>query len=203
MTTKLSGPREALRQAIEAHAETAAHVAKLQASSERIQDQLYAAQGHIELAREADEAEQAERVRAVVSGGEVMELTRADPGAVREVERTIAACKSALAICRTEAAAAETELGYKTLRVRSLAGEVLAPKFGEILLEAEALHHALAGKLATLSFLQGSLVAGMPEILRFRALMHQLLADQNHEAVAPWKATYDALTRDAGTELPR
>ncbi len=200
---EISGPRLALKNAIEAHRDAEAHCASLRASVTRIEDQLYETRGQLEAAREKDEDTKTAHVRALVAGGDVTELTRADPDAAREVERTIDACKSALAIVKTELAEVETALGYKTMRVRSLAGEVIAPKFAEVLREAEDLRHALAVKLGILTFMQGSLPSGAPELMRFRALMHQIPADPSHSAVTPWKSSHDALMRDPSAALPR
>ncbi len=199
---EIGGPRLALKNAIELHRDAEAHCASLRASVTRIEDQLYETRGQLEAARERDEDAKIAHVRALVAGGDVAELTRADPGAVRAVESTIEACKSALAIVKTELAEVETALGYKTLHVRSLAVEVMAPKFDDILRQAEELRGALAGKLGILAFMQGWLPSGAPELMRFRALM-QIPADPSHPEVTRWRSSHDALTRDAGAELPR
>ncbi len=203
MATKLTGPRAALQTAIEAQRDFESHCDALRASVTQIENRLYEARSQLETAKAADEEAQAGQVRALIAGGDVLELTHVVPDAVAGVERTIDACKRALAVVKSELAESETALGYKTLRVRSLAGEVMAPKFGDILREAEALRHELAGKLGTMAFMQGSLPSGAPELLRFRALMQQIPADPSHPDVAPWKSSHEALTRDAGEELPR
>ena len=50
-----TGPRTALARAIEEARDSAAHCAALRTSIERIQNQLYEAQGQLERAREKDE----------------------------------------------------------------------------------------------------------------------------------------------------
>src|SRR5262249_14781064 len=132
-----------------------------------------------------------------------MELTRVDPSAMREVERTIAACKSALQHVQGELADAERNLGYKALRLRSLAGEIMASRFDEVLQEAEALRHQLAGKLGILALLRGSRPADAPEMTRLAALMQQIPGDENHPFAAPWREAYEALQSDATASLPK
>jgi len=197
-----NGPRASLAAAIEELRDSEAHCAALRASVTRIEDQLYAAQGQIDRAREQDEEAKSAQVRAIVAGDDLMVLERPASSAVAQVERTISACKQARQMVRDELAEAERSAGYKAERVRDAAGAVVAAEALDAkIAKTERLQGELEAELSVLSYLHS-------QIPRDRAAMiEKALASSDvhgeHPAVAPWRAAIDALMADANAELPR
>jgi len=200
--TETTGPRAELAKAIEAARDADARCAALRASVTRIEDQLYAAQGQREQAREKDEEAKTADVRAIVAGDDLMVLERPAPSAVAQVERTISACKHARQMVRDELAEAERSAEFKEMRVRDAAGAVVAAEsLDGLVAEAERLRSELEARAATLSLLH----AWIPRD-QVAKVEKALVSPENrsaHPAVARWKAALDALMADATAELPR
>jgi chromosome segregation ATPase len=197
-----NGPRTALAKAIEAARDAEAHCAALRASVTRIEDQLYAARGQVDRAREEDEEAKSAHVRAIVAGGDLAVLARPARSAVSEVERTIEACKSARQMVGAELAEVEQSVAFKAQRVRSAVGDVLAAEaLDGLIADAARLRGELEAREAALSFLH-------PWIPREQAArVERALAASNaqgpHPALDPWRRAVEALMADPTAELPR
>lgn len=201
-TETTNGPRTALAKAIEDARDAEAHCEALRASVTRIQNQLYAAQGQLDRAREEDEEEKTEHVRRIVAGDDMAVLERPARSAVAEVERTIEACRQARDMVAHELAEAERSVGFKLMRVRDAAGDVVAAEaLDKQIAEAERLRAEYDRASAVLRFLNH--VAPQSYTDRIAAALSPTDERGEHASIAPWRAALAALMSDANAELPR
>ena len=141
-------------------------------------------------------------MRAIVAGDDLMVLERPAPSAVAAVERTIEACKSARQMVRQELTEAERSAEFKAMRVRDVAGAVVAAEaLDDIVGDAERLRGELEAKLSVLSFIHAWVPRShAAKVERALAATH---AHGAHPAVARWQMALEELARDAAAELPK
>jgi alpha-D-ribose 1-methylphosphonate 5-triphosphate synthase subunit PhnG len=199
---KLTGPREALRQAIDSAGSAEAHVLGLRASIERIEGQLYDARRRIREARAASKLEEQSQVRALVDGAEVVELVRKARTAEAESEETVRACQAAIVVCRNELGEAESALYLAERGVQRAAARVVEAEALDGLLSAVTRAHAeLAAKTAILTFIRLRLDNETGRKID-RALAAPEEVRGEHSAVEPWRVCWESLLQTADGALP-
>jgi len=204
--TEMTGPRAELQKSIDSRDAAAKRINELRASIARIEDERFAARQKLAAtAREADESngrdDVIERLLAGETSTAVLERA-ADRKEVTAAESEIETSNRALSLLRAELAGAEQSLELRTNRVRDAAGAVIATEaLDAIVDDATRLRGELAACEAVLSFVH-SLVRGEHKAKVERALVSSEIRGE-HPSVAPWRAAFEELARDAAAELPR
>ena len=202
-----NGPRAELAKAIEAARDAEAHCAALRTSIARIEDERFAARQSLDAAtaREANEPKGNDAVidRLLAGEGSTAVLERpADRKEAAEAERTIDTCNRALAILRPELVGAERAHELRIGRVRDAAGAVIAAeRLDELVAAAARLRAELESHEAVLSFLHSYIPRDQATKIE-KALVSPKTRGE-HSALAPWRASLDALSRSATAELPK
>jgi hypothetical protein len=196
------GARADLAHAIDKASATEAHVAALKSSIERITAELYDAQRRIREARDVGKAEEESHVRALIAGGDTVELTRNARNAEADGEAAVAACKAAIVMCRNELEGTEHDVYLDERRVQRAAARIFeAEALDRLLSEVTRAHAELAAKTAILTFLRLRLDNETGRKID-RALAAPEAVRGEHPAVEAWRISWENLLQTASGALP-
>jgi hypothetical protein len=206
MVVKADSNRAALADAIRRRDDTARRLEAANKAANRMSHLVYGGQARLEAARAATAVARDAQVDRFVTGETALASrpVREARAAEQDVADEIEAAREALTRIKASIAELEQDGFFTQNGVKDAAGRVLLGGIGEVIREAEALQDRLDGLRAILKFAELLLPADAPERAKAESLARAegRPAENNHAALAPWRAAYDALLRDANAALP-
>jgi chromosome segregation ATPase len=194
------GARDTLRHAIDRAGACEAHVAALKSSIERLRDELYASEGQLAAAKEASAEAERERIRSFANG-DVGALLRFDPLAEVEIEKKIAAIRSAVTMVRNELAEALNSREYVERAVARAAARIFEVEaLPDLLAGFERLRDQMEDRRAVLLWLRSRIDSDVGRKID-RVLMPTEPGPRK-EAVEPWRISWENLMQTSDGGLP-